>query len=83
LSNSSTASTYGAAGSIVLVLLWVYYTAAILYFGAVFTREYATYKGISIEPSEFAVHVEVKEIERNVAEIPAAPLTQEEKVIQK
>ncbi len=83
LSNSNTASTYGAAGSIVLVLLWVYYTAAILYFGAVFTREYATYKGISIEPSEFAVHVEVKEIERNVAEIPPAPLTQEEKVIEK
>ncbi len=83
LQNSDTETTYGAAGSIVLILLWVYYTAAILYFGAVFTREYATYKGVSIEPSEFAVHVEVKEIERNVDEIPPAPLTEEEKVIEK
>lgn len=83
LQNSDTETTYGAAGSIVLILLWVYYTAAILYFGAVFTREYATYKGIAIEPSEFAVHVEVKEIERNVSEIPPAPLTEEEKVIDK
>jgi membrane protein len=83
LQTSGTESTYGAAGSIVLILLWVYYTAAILYFGAVFTREYACYKGISIEPSEYAVHVETKEIERNVSEIPPAPLTQEEVVIDK
>lgn len=83
LKTSETESTYGAAGSIVLILLWVYYTAAILYFGAVFTREYADYKGISIEPSDYAVHVEVKEIERDVDEIPSAPLTQEEQVIDK
>lgn len=83
LQNSDTETTYGAAGSIVLILLWVYYTAAILYFGAVFTREYATYKGVSIEPSEFAVHVETKEIERNVNEIPPAPLTTEETVVEK
>ena len=83
LETSDTESTYGAAGSIILILLWVYYTAAILYFGAVFTREYATLKGITIEPSEFAVHVEYKEIERNVDEIPAAPLSNEEVVIDK
>lgn len=83
LKTSETESTYGAAGSIVLILLWVYYTAAILYFGAVFTREYADYKGISIEPSEYAVHVEVKEIERDVEEIPSAPLTPEEQVVDK
>lgn len=83
LQNSGTESTYGAAGSIVLILLWVYYTAAILYFGAVFTREFACYHDISIEPSEYAVHVEVKEIEREVSEIPPAPLTTEEVVIDK
>lgn len=83
LQNSATESTYGAAASIVLILLWVYYTAAILYLGAVFTREYATYKGIAIEPSEFAVHVEIQEIERDVAKVPAAPLTKEESVIDK
>ncbi|MEI5985248.1 MULTISPECIES: YihY/virulence factor BrkB family protein [Sphingobacterium] len=83
LSNSDTATTYGAAGSIVLILLWVYYTAAILYFGAIFTREYATFKNYPIEPSEYAVHVEVKEIERNVKEIPPAPLTTDETVVEK
>lgn len=63
LQNSNTASTYGAAASIVLILLWVYYTAAILYFGAVFTREYANYHGWIIKPSAFAVHVEIQEFD--------------------
>ncbi len=79
IDSSDTESTYGTASAIVLILLWVYYTAAILYFGAVYTREYATYHGVSIEPSEFAVHVELTETEREVKEIPAAPLTDEEK----
>lgn len=83
LQNSETETTYGTAGSIVLILLWVYYTAAILYFGAVFTREYASHMGIAIEPSVYAVHVEVKEIERNVSEIPPAPLKPKDNVIDK
>ena len=83
LQSSNTEDTYGAAGSIVLILLWVYYTAAILYFGAVFTREYATYKGIEIEPSAYAVHVEIQEIERDVKAVPAAPLTKDEVVVDK
>jgi len=37
--------------------------------------------GIPIEPSQYAVHVETQEIERNVTEIPPAPLTQDEKTI--
>ncbi|HAL52714.1 MAG TPA: ribonuclease BN [Sphingobacterium sp.] len=81
LEHSATQDTYGAAGSFVLILLWVYYTAAILYFGAINTREYATVMGIPIEPSQYAVHVETQEIERNVTEIPPAPLTQEEQTI--
>lgn len=83
LQNSETETTYGTAGSIILILLWVYYTAAILYFGAVFTREYASHMGIAIEPSVYAVHVEVKEIERIVSEIPPAPLKPEDNVIDK
>ncbi|WP_312747063.1 YihY/virulence factor BrkB family protein [Sphingobacterium multivorum] len=81
LEHSATQDTYGAAGSFVLILLWVYYTAAILYFGAIYTREYATVMGIPIEPSQYAVHVETQVIERNVTEIPPAPLTQEEQTI--
>ncbi|SFS47997.1 YihY/virulence factor BrkB family protein [Sphingobacterium wenxiniae] len=83
IQNSNTESTYGAASSIVLILLWVYYTAAILYLGAIYTREYASVKGVPIEPSEFAVHVELQEIEREVDEIPPAPLSAEETTIEK
>jgi membrane protein len=41
LGRSSTINVYGAAGSLVVVLLWVYYAAQILFFGAEFTRVYA------------------------------------------
>jgi membrane protein len=70
IEKSGTSSTYGAAGSLIIILLWVYYTAAILYFGAEFTRAYADFKGIQIEPAEFAVHIEEKESEKNVDVLP-------------
>ncbi|RZA00386.1 MAG: YihY/virulence factor BrkB family protein [Sphingobacteriaceae bacterium] len=70
IESSGTSSTYGAAGSLIVILLWVYYTAAILYFGAEFTRAYADYKGVKIEPAEFAVYVEVKELEKDLKVIP-------------
>lgn len=53
--HSDPASTYGAAGSIVLVMLWVTYSGLILLFGAEFTRIYADRYGVEIRPSEFAV----------------------------
>ena len=65
-------STYGAAGSIIVVLLWVYYTAAILYIGASFTRAYTESRGRHIAPAEFAVHVEERETEKSVDQIPPA-----------
>lgn len=45
---------YGAAGSIVLILLWVSYTSMVLLFGAEFTRVYAEYRGRGIAPSPIA-----------------------------
>ncbi|MEO6167265.1 MAG: YihY/virulence factor BrkB family protein [Chitinophagales bacterium] len=48
-------STYGAAGSIVLIMLWISYSCMIFFFGAEFTREYATRDGKKITPSEEAV----------------------------
>jgi membrane protein len=45
LGNSGLASTYGAAGSIILLLVWVYYSAQILLLGAEFTRSYARHFG--------------------------------------
>lgn len=63
-------SPYGAAGSIIIILLWVYYTAAILYMGAEFTRIYADHIGSRIEPSDYAVYVEQKEKEKDVKILP-------------
>lgn len=51
LGRESTANAYGAAGSIVLLLLWVYYTSCILFFGAEFTQVYAHDRGRVIEPA--------------------------------
>ncbi|NCD68334.1 YihY/virulence factor BrkB family protein [Mucilaginibacter agri] len=70
IEKSGTSSTYGAAGSLIVILLWVYYTAAILYFGAEFTRAYADFKGVKIAPAEFAVHIEQKESEQDVDVLP-------------
>ena len=50
LGRSSTVSAYGAAGSVVLILLWVYYSAQILFFGAELTQAYANRYGAHLEP---------------------------------
>ena len=55
LGNSSFGSTYGAAGSLVIILAWVYYAAQILFFGAEFTQVYARRYGSQIVPAENAV----------------------------
>ena len=54
LANNSTASAYGAAGSLIILLLWVYYSAQILFLGAEFTQVYARHHGSKIQPSENA-----------------------------
>ncbi len=55
LGNSSFGSTYGAAGSLVVILAWVYYAAQILFFGAEFTQVYARRYGTRIVPTKHAV----------------------------
>jgi len=50
-------SVYGAAGSIVIVLLWVYYSSQVGLFGAEFTRVYAKHRGAPLEPKKNAVRV--------------------------
>jgi membrane protein len=61
---SDLASVYGAAGSIVTLLVWVYYIAVILYFGAEFTKVYAIRYGSRILPNAYAVWVKVNEEEQ-------------------
>jgi len=55
ISKSDIGSTYGAAGSLVILIVWIYYSSIILYFGAEFTKSYALQKGVHIVPSEYAV----------------------------
>ncbi len=55
-------SMYGAAGSVVLILLWVSYSCLILFFGAAFTRIYAEKYESEIHPQDFAMKVVEKEI---------------------
>lgn len=57
LSHVATSSPYGAASSLILILLWVYYAAQILFFGAQFTQVYGTKYGTKIVPSPNAVAV--------------------------
>ena len=70
IEKSNTGLAYGAAGSLIIILVWVYYTAAILYIGAEFTRVYADFKGSKIEPADYAVVIEEHEKERNIEFIP-------------
>ena len=55
LASGSAASAYGAASSLITLLLWVYYSAQILLFGAEFTQVYACEAGRGVEPDEYAV----------------------------
>ena len=57
LGRASPASVYGAAGSLVILLLWIYYSAQILLLGAEFTQVYANRYGSRIRPAEEMVPV--------------------------
>lgn len=57
LGQSATASTYGAAGSMIVLLVWVYYAAQIVFLGAEFTQVYANHYGARVVPDENAIPV--------------------------
>ncbi len=68
ISKSNIGSTYGTAGSLIVVLLWIYYSAAILYFSAEFTKAYAVEFGSHIHPADYAVVVnQVEEEKENIS----------------
>ena len=64
LGSGTAASAYGAASSLVTLLLWAYYSSQILLFGAEFTQVYASEFGAPPEPDKYAVRIERKEIEK-------------------
>jgi len=61
---------YGAAGSILVIMLWIYYTSVILFIGAEFTQVYAEAIGCKIEPADYAVSIKQTEVERVVETLP-------------
>jgi membrane protein len=61
LSNTATASSFGAAGSLVVLLIWIFFSAQILFFGAEFTQVYARRYGSQIRPADDAVPVTEEE----------------------
>lgn len=65
LGNSSLNTAYGAAGSLVIILVWVYYSTVIVLFGAELTSVYAKEKGSEIMPYSNAVKVQLVEVEKS------------------
>ncbi len=63
LGSGAAGSAYGAASSLITLLLWIYYSSQILLFGAEFTQVYADEYGAPLEPNHYAVRITQKEIE--------------------
>jgi membrane protein len=63
IGSSNVSTAYGTAGSFVILLLWIYYSSIILYFGAEFTKAYAATYGGLIQPNQYAVWVKQIEVE--------------------
>jgi len=63
LSNTNITTTYGAAGSLAGILVWVFYSSIIVLIGAMFTRVYAANIGKEIRPKKHSVRVETRELE--------------------
>ena len=79
LGSSAIASSYGAAGSLVLLLVWIYYSAQILFFGAEFTQVYANKFGSKILPEgqEARAHTEsigARNTGRQIIPVTSAPI---------
>lgn len=69
VSKSNIGSTFGTAGSLVILLVWVYYSSIILYFGAEFTKAWSLQYGSPIQPNHYAITTKVVEVEAGKATI--------------
>jgi len=54
LSHASVINAYGAAGSLIVILIWVYYSAQLIFIGAEFIRALCVYRGVIVKPKAFA-----------------------------
>lgn len=64
ISQTNIGSTFGTAGSLVVLMVWIYYSSVILYFGAEFTKAYAVQFGTAIYPNRYAIVATTVEVEQ-------------------
>lgn len=62
IGNSEVGSAYGAAGSVIIILVWIYYSSLIVFFGSEFTQQYADTFGEKIRPKAHAVEIVIREV---------------------
>ncbi|MEO6547537.1 MAG: YihY/virulence factor BrkB family protein [Ferruginibacter sp.] len=74
LGRSDMATIYGAAGSVVIIMVWAYYSSLILYLGAECTKVYATQYGTKIQPNDYSEWIIIEQI-------PVANATLKEEVL--
>ena len=79
LGNSNIATIYGAAGTVVVILTWVFYSSQILFFGAIFTLIYSRKFGFNIYPSAYAVRVVRQEVEAGKTAVNQEPEVNEKR----
>ena len=65
LGSGKAGAAYGAASSLITLLLWIYYSSQILLFGAEFTQVFANRAGRGVSPDRHAIRVETKEVEKS------------------
>lgn len=70
LGQTNIGDAYGAAASVIVILVWVYYSSMILYYGAEFTKMYALHSGEGIRPKSTAVFI----IKKEAKEVPPSYL---------
>ncbi|MBI3883503.1 MAG: YihY/virulence factor BrkB family protein [Sphingobacteriales bacterium] len=81
INKSNIGTTYGTAGSMVVLLLWVYYSSLILYFGAEFTKAYAVEYGSEIHPNKYAVTTKIVELETDKQSVQSAEKSKPENIV--
>lgn len=69
IKNTSIATSYGSAGSMILLLVWIFYSSVVLYYGAEFTKAYTLRYGGEIKPRPYATTVKVINVVSNAATI--------------
>ena len=69
IARSNIASMFGATGSLIILVVWIYYSSLILYAGAEFTKAYALKRGAEIRPNEYSVTKKEVEIETGKASV--------------